>query len=338
VVPRRIQRFFTRARDETGQAMGVFAIALVFLFAISAVVLDVGYAYLVDRRAQAAADASVLAAALALPDAGRAMTAAGDLATKNFPDGTVTVTITSKLSSNDTAEGRATASTPGFFASIFGIKFFEEGASATAQIGSYSGYANVIAPWATDKASLKFGENVQFKVAPGDQASSGTFGAVRLPLQGKNCGIANGANEYRKTINGTDHACLVQVDDMIASEPGNIANTGQALTDRGVVDNFDPNTLMTVGEDGVARLHTTTHPNLVVIPVIEAFTGGSGSVHVTGFAWFVITHYTKDTVEGMFVHSGVPGGEICPTATDPHAACPIGKYDPDGLKVISLVG
>jgi hypothetical protein len=221
---------------------------------------------------------------------------------------------------------------------MFGIDLLHEGATASARIGSYSGYANVIAPWATDKPSLKFGEVVKFKVAPGDQASSGTFGAIRLPLQGKNCQIANGANEYRKTINMQDRSCLVQVGDTLQSEPGNVAITGDALKDRGTIDNFNPNTLLTTGEDGVARLNTASHPNLVVIPVINGFTGGAGSVTVTGFAWFIITHYTKDTVEGVFVHSGVPGGATCPTAADKNAACPIGKYDPDGLKVISLVG
>jgi hypothetical protein len=318
--------------------MGFFAIALVTLFALTAVVVDVGYAYLVDRRAQAAADASVLAAALALPDATKALASANELAHKNFPAGTVTTTVTSTLAANDTAQAHASTSTATVFAQIFGIDVFDEGATASAKIGSYSGYANVIAPWATDRPSLKFGETVKFKVAPGDQASSGTFGAIRLPLQGKNCNIANGANEYRKTINAGDKSCLVQNGDSLQSEPGNVAITGDALKDRGAIDNFSPNTLLTTGEDGVARLNTTNHVNLVVIPVIAAFTGGAGYVTVTGFAWFIITHYTKDTVEGLFVHSGIPGGATCPTAADKNAPCPMGAYDPDGLKVISLTG
>src|SRR5215210_7390241 len=109
--------------------MGFFAIALVTLFAMTAVVVDVGYAYLVDRRAQAAADASVLAAALALPDAGKAMDSADYLADKNLPTGTVTTTIMSTLSANDTAQAHASITTTTVFARIFGIELFEEGAT-----------------------------------------------------------------------------------------------------------------------------------------------------------------------------------------------------------------
>jgi hypothetical protein len=58
---------------------------------------------------------------------------------------------------------------------------------------------------------------------------------------------------------------------------------------------------------------------------------------VTGFAWFIITSYTAKEVTGMFVRSGAPSSAMCPTATNPTAACPIGGYNPDGFAKVYLI-
>lgn len=327
-----------RARDDRGQAVVLLAISLLALLGLAAVVVDLGYAFLVDRRAQAAADASALGAALVLPDAPRAHVVSSHLAGQNFQQGEVALTLQSSHAANDTATAHATATVPSFFARVFGVGEFHVGATATARIGSYVGYAKALAPWVTDRSSLTFGTEVAFKVAPGDQASSGNFGSVRLPLQSKGCAGGSGTNDYRGAITGGDGVCLVRIGDSLATEPGNMgAVTGNALADRGATVGFDPSAIVAVDESGT-RLTTADHPNLVVIPIIDSFGGGSSTVRVTGFAWFVITHYDKDVVEGVFVRSGLPPGAVCPTASDPNAGCPTGAYDPDGFNVVELIG
>ena len=65
-----------RFTDESGQAMVLFATALVVLLGMSAFVIDIRRAYFVQRSLQANADAAATAGALELPDAGLATTIA----------------------------------------------------------------------------------------------------------------------------------------------------------------------------------------------------------------------------------------------------------------------
>ena len=65
-----------RARDESGQVFALFAVALVVLLGMTALVIDLGYAYYVKRSLQASADAAATAGALELPDAGAAVSRA----------------------------------------------------------------------------------------------------------------------------------------------------------------------------------------------------------------------------------------------------------------------
>jgi Flp pilus assembly protein TadG len=319
--------------------MLTLVVSLVALFVLSAFVIDMGHAYVTDRKAQAAADASALGAALLLPDRARASAAAADLAEKNFSIGTVEVAFRNTDAVDDTVSTHATATVDTFFARIIGLVSIDVGATAEARMGSYTGYANTLAPWVTDKASLTFGSEVTFKVRPGDQASSGNFGSVRLPLKGKTCATGSGTNDYRAVIANVDGACLVKMGDTLSTEPGNMgAVTGHALDDRGTVSGFDPYSILAVRDDGEYQLTIMEHANLVVIPIVESFGGGSSTLTVSGFAWFIITQYDKDTVRGMFVRSGLPSGAVCPTASDANAGCPIGAYDADGFRVIQLVG
>ena len=330
------RRLSARTCRDDGQSFAILLITVTGLLVMSGFVFDIGYAFVADRKAQAAADASALGAALVLPNRTEASKAADELAHANFTLGTVTLTFESTDAADDTVTAHARASVGTIFSRVVGVDVIDVGASATARIGSYTGYAKSLAPWVTDRNSLVWGSELTFKVKPGDQASSGNFGSVRLPLKSKGCGFGNGTNDYRKVIENLDSSCLVENGDTIETEPGNMgAVTGQALKDRGTINNFDPYTLLAF-TGGQYQLTVAEHPNLVVIPIVESFGGGSASVLVTGFAWFIITRYDKDSVQGIFVRSGLPGGAICPTATDPNAGCPMGAYDPDGFRVVQL--
>lgn len=69
---RRGNRLRIRARDESGQAFAIVAIALVVLLAMTGLAIDLGHAYYVQRTLQADADAAATAGAMELPDAGAA--------------------------------------------------------------------------------------------------------------------------------------------------------------------------------------------------------------------------------------------------------------------------
>ena len=322
--------------------MAMVVVALVSLLGMCALVLDVGYAFVVKRRAQAAADASALAAVQFLPDTTAAGTAFTNYANRNFSGvGTVSPTWSSTHSSNDTVTAHATATAPSFFGKVLGFNNYAAGATATAWIGSYTGYGLNVAPWTIDRAhaQIDFGQTVSFKVPPQGNVSPGNFGAVRLPVKETGCALSGGTSDYRALITKTTHSCLVSVGDTLQSETGDMGNnTETALRNRGAVQNFDPYSVLQIQSSGKYEIKDYSSPNVIVIPVVDAFSNGSTTFHVTTFSWFVITAYNHDVVTGMFIRSASQAGAICPTATNPNNPCPIGPRDPDGTTVMQFSG
>jgi hypothetical protein len=130
------------------------------------------------------------------------------------------------------------------------------------------------------------------------------------------------------------------VGDTVDTETGNMAGpTSQGLDARGVTNDFDPDTLITSDGHGGRTVTDWNHPNLMVIPIIQAWSNGHASVTIVGFQYFIITSYTAKTISGMFVHlTGTPADWTCPTAQDLNASCPLGNYDPtSGPTVIRLI-
>jgi hypothetical protein len=315
-------------------------VSIVALIGAGAFVLDVGAGFRQQRKAQSAADGSALAAAQVLPkNPGQAQKESDAVAAKNLPDGTVAVSFTSTYVPNDTAITKADTTTPGFLAKVFGISLFNESATATAITGSYTGWSQGLSPWVTDQASIKWGQIITFKVKPGDQASSGNFGGARLPVDQENCALASGGSDYRNLIGGSYKSCTVNMGGTLDPETGNLAGpTGQGLADRGVIQGFDPYSILTQQVDGSYVLTTYDHPNLIVIPIIDSFHQGTSTpFNVIGFAWFIITSYTSTTVTGMFIGPSPPGGPQCAHGGGSSTSCPIGGYSPYGFKVIQLI-
>ena len=334
-----MKAWIARKRSESGQVLALTAVSMIGLLAMTAFVLDVGMAYRLHRRTQAAADASALAAAQVLPDTGTATSISNSEAAQNLPDGTVTPTYSQTYAANDTVTATAQASTPSVFAKVFGINNFNAKASATAMIGSYLGWAGDLAPWTTDVAHLNFGQIVTFKVDQGAQFAAGNFGNVSLPIQENSCILGQGS-DYRELIANNEHSCLVQNGDWITTGGSTGNKTGQTamgLAARGAVQGFDPYSILQSQPDGSYVLTDYKSPNLVVIPVIQSFGNGASSVQVIGFAWFIITAWTNKNVSGMFIDSRAPSAAVCPTPTNPNAGCPIGGFTQYGFKVIQLV-
>jgi Flp pilus assembly protein TadG len=326
--------------SERGQILAMLAVSAIGLIGMGALVIDVGGGFRAQRKAQSAADGSALAAAQMLPRSTSEATKASDaVAAKNLSDGTVALTFTSTYIANDTAVVKADTTSPAFLSKVFKFSIFKESANARAIAGSYTGWSKGMSPWVTDQASLRWAQILTFKVKPGDQASSGNFGGARLPVDEMGCNLASGGSDYRKLIGGSYNSCMVSVGNYLNPETGNLAGpTGQGLADRGVIQNFDPYSILRQLPDGSWVLTTYKHPNLIVIPVIDQFSNGnSDPFKVIGFAWFIITSYTSTTVTGMFIGSSAPGGAKCSTGGGT-TSCPTGAYTPLGFKVIQLIG
>jgi Flp pilus assembly protein TadG len=69
-------KLLRRTRGETGQVLVLFAVALVVLFGMAGLVIDIGYAFYAKRSMQASADAAALAGAGQLPNPAMATSAA----------------------------------------------------------------------------------------------------------------------------------------------------------------------------------------------------------------------------------------------------------------------
>lgn len=133
-----------RLRDQSGQAFVLLALVLVVLLGASALVVDVGYAFYVQRSLQASADAAALAGASQLPDPSAAEATAleysGSGAGKNKRDNVPGVTTTVKTKCVPLAPCQPvnalvvteSTSVPTRFAKVLGIDSFDITVRATA--------------------------------------------------------------------------------------------------------------------------------------------------------------------------------------------------------------
>jgi len=343
--PKKRRRWLVSApfyKSERGQVLVLLAIGMVALVAMAGFAVDVASAYHTSRKAQAAADAAAMAAAEYLPEStSQASSAASSVSAQNLSDGTVTTSYSTTYTANDTVTATAKANSPSAFAKVVGFNSFNATKTATATVGSYSGWANNVAPWAIPQQQLVWGQNIQFKTS---QAGQGNFGATQLPVQQQGCNLGTGGNDYRNLIDNSEQACLVSIGDQLQSKTGNLSGpTNQGLSGRvvnglHVLQNFDPYSILQRQPDGTYVLTTYQHPNLIVIPIVDQVANGSKPYKVLGFAWFIITTYGQSTVNGMFIGSQATRGAKCPTATNANASCPIGAYNQLGFKVITQIG
>jgi hypothetical protein len=201
----------TRFRSEAGQATVLSVLAVTALIGMAALVLDVGSWFRAQRDTQAAADASALAAAQALPDGtGPASALAADYLAKNGGGGS-DVTFTSKYSANDSVTVHVSRPAPGFFAKIFGVGSVDVGATATARSSGLQS-ARWVAPIVVNhqhpllncgtfqgRPTPCFNEETQLDLInlhdPGSSNAAGAFGLINLDR-------SNGGNVGADTLAG----------------------------------------------------------------------------------------------------------------------------------------
>ncbi len=141
-------------RSESGQALVVFAVLLVGLVAMLALVLDGGSIYLSRRRMQNAADAGAMAGARVL--AGNGSTAEVTAAAQDYAitrNGATTCDVTIDGSSVTVVTG---FTVPATFARVLGLEGFPVTAQATARMGPVSGLGG-LAPISIRDFDYQFG-------------------------------------------------------------------------------------------------------------------------------------------------------------------------------------
>jgi hypothetical protein len=104
-------------------------------------------------------------------------------------------------------------------------------------------------------------------------------------------------------------------------------------------------------------LSTFQHPNLLVIPIIDAWGNGKTTLNIVDFEYFIITSYSGYTtppsavpdcqhepdtgaVQGYLVNPiNGPSNAICPTVANPYAPCATGTFNPNqGISTIKMIG
>lgn len=233
-------------RSDSGQATVLTVLAVTALLGLAALVLDAGSWFRAQRETQAAADASALAAAQALPEEpGRSSALAAEYLAKNG-GGASDVTFSSKYNTNDSVSVHVQRDAPGFFAKLFGVDSVTVGARATARAAGLD-QAKYVAPIVVNVKHPKlncgmdhgkpvpcFNETTEIELAhlhkPGNNDAAGAFGL--LNLYGGSTGTA-GSEELGQWIrSGYDEYMPLGIYYSVPSAKFNSTHVSSALTDR----------------------------------------------------------------------------------------------------------
>jgi Putative Flp pilus-assembly TadE/G-like len=375
-----LQKAVGRARGESGQAIGILVLSIVTILGVCALTLDVGSHYVEKRNSQDASDSLALAAAQKLltePTQTQLQSDSGLRALQTADASNATLQLLPSTSAGgtvtDTVRAVEDSNSHSAFAGVLsvGLSNAHVTTEATAQLRTLLGYGYNTAPFAIDQSTYSRGYNVPMTlhVQPGSQVSPGNFGAIDL-VQTPGCSTSNGTANYRNMIDGQYHSCGLSVGGTVPAETGRVGgNTCAALNSRdvggglvGARSPFDP-VAAGLWDPTTRSLSTFQHPNLLVIPVIQAWGNGKSTLNIVDFEYFIITSYSGYTtqpggvaantnvpdcqhepdtgaVEGYLVNPvNGPSNAICPTTANPYAPCATGTYNPNqGISTIKMIG
>jgi Putative Flp pilus-assembly TadE/G-like len=266
----------TRHKSSCGQAYVLTILFLVVLLGMAAAVLDVGSWYRAHRSLQATVDAAALAGAQKLPDStGEASALASEYAAKNG-GGSMNVSFSKSVYTNDTIAVEGTRPAPGFFSKIFGIDSVTVRSHAKARAGfpkaakwvapivvnvKHPSLVNCSPPPCTTPTSLEY---YHLKNNGPQNDGAGSFGFINLT--GDN-GV--GSDQLGEWISeGFDQYLAVNQDYLVS--------TGNPFSSNNIKGALD----VKVSEGDV-----------LLFPVYDKLTGtgNNAKYHIVGFAAFVIT-------------------------------------------------
>jgi hypothetical protein len=276
----------TRHKQSCGQAYVLTILFLVVLLGMAAAVLDVGSWYRAQRALQATVDAAALAGAQKLPDStGDASALASEYAAKNG-GGTMNISFSNSVVSNDTITVKGSKPAPGFFAKVFGVKTVTVAAHASARVGGIT-QAKYVVPIVVDEKHPKLQCN--------PNPCSGSTELVYLHL--KNNGTPDGSGNFGFiNLTGTSSG---------ASDLGNLIENGwDQFMDLGDYDAKTGNQFSStnIGDKLEARIG-----DVLLFPIYRKITGtGTGAQYqIVGWAAFRLTgmdlHGNNEKLFGEFV-------------------------------------
>ncbi len=306
----RLRKAFGRARAESrerGQAMVLFAFALVALCGLVGMSVDVGQIVYNRTRMQAAADAAAIAAAQDLPSVDAATTTANTYMANNGATlAASTIQFSQTYGANDTVRVTAGKSVTYTFLKVIGLSGTNVTATAKARAANYSGGSGLV-PWGliasnNNNSNLlqnacylgqvggvpQFQQNVSctMKYGAGTNAG-GDFGSLALD--------GTGSSVYRDAIgNGSNNP--YKVGDLVEPQTGNM----QGPTNQGITDRFaDPvpagcpghsRNQVLVTTNGVTSIRPGCEesPRIIVIPVVDKIQNPQKST-ILGFAFMFLT-------------------------------------------------
>ncbi len=316
-------------RGDSGQMMILFAAGMAAFLGLVGMSVDVGRIVYTKAELQKAADASVLAGAQDLPNAGPAATAAYTYVYTNVAAGSTWTTAISKQNvANDTITVTTSRALNHWFLKFVGLNSTTVTASAKAKLGFYNGGSGIV-PWGlvanssgTSAVSVNdnpcfngfvggvptFKQNMSCTLKHGTGGhDKGDFGALQLD--------ASGADAYREAIS-VGSTSYFKIGDYLASQTGNMVGpTKLGLNDRlalpkpvGCAGNAITDVLTTLYDGRVAiKKGCEDHPRIIVVPVIDQYSGsgsGANSLILTFAFMFVESSGTSGgnaTVTGQFI-------------------------------------
>lgn len=252
-------------KNEDGQALVFFALLLVVLLGVAALVVDVGMMRVTKVEMQTAADAAALAGAQDLLNGGDAEGTAVYYAEKNGAENT----MLPEQEDPTKIEVVCTKNVNYTFARILGFEKKEVSARAVADISSVKSASGVV-PLGVESQTLEYGETYVLKENAGAGSYHGNFNCLALGGQG--------AKVFGKNLKfGYDG--ILTIGDKIDTEPGNMAGkTAEGLSYR---IEQDPTATFETVKKGSARI--------CVVPVVNTLeVNGRKEVTIVGFAVFFL--------------------------------------------------
>lgn len=315
-----------RKNSEDGSVAVIVTIFFTALLAMTALVTDLGSAYLAAGQMQTAADAAVLASGVMLPVSSTDSAALAAIrlevqrylaANTDLPLSGVEISFGHETAGKYRSVGvRLQYSDPTSFAKIFGVQEIPLARAAEAKIGVCTTLRDVV-PLGVRSSMLAEclatgqKEHIVLKFGAG-AGTEGNYGAIDLDgMQG------GGANDYKNWLQNGYEGELTIGDKLYPVESGNMAGpTYTAFTAR-------YNSCVHFASDGGCNKdhYVAGCPRVVKVPVVEF--PDNKSAKMVGFAAFVLentAYYKKDSwVTGSYVdmvNMGSHGADLTDTADD----------------------
>lgn len=318
---KKIIHFKKKFYDQQGQVAVIVGLLIVAFVGMTALVVDMGSLYEDRRSLQSVADAAALAGAQELPESpALAIQKATDNIAINRPDITsIDIQIGTFFVANDQITVTVNnPDSPIYFGRIYGVNSADVDATATAIVGSPSGYS--VAPWGLLEGTYEFGEEYTLKYGAPPEPSPGNFGALALD--------GSGAPPYEEAI-VFGSKTLLHIGDWIDTLTGNKAGP----TRDGVNDRIarEPDGIWTNDLVSADFSLVRGDSQFIIIPIISFWPNGSSQpTQIVDFKPFIISSYSGNggqaEVKGTFLNEALiitDGG--------------IGGVDETGIRIIRLI-